>query len=274
MEEKAERDWMETEGSRKADREKYLEMRQVLLNRGQRFGSTLRHVAHKKEQLRKTEDDGHPRLRIMLRTDVEGSLEAILDVLSTYASSKCNLQLVDFGVGSPTEKEIEMAVTSGASLYTFNVDTPSSIRRLASEGGVDIRPFNVVYRLVDALKEDLSKALPEETEKILIGEGHVLKEFLISDRARKRQPIAGVLVDWGDFQKNCVFRFSRGGEPYFEGSIESMKCNSEVVSSAKTNTEVGLALDDKKIRFKEDDTVEVFEEKQVKQTIDWFPPGF
>lgn len=50
--------------------------------------------------------------------------------------------------------------------------------------------------------------------------------------------------------------------------------NFQVVSSAKTNTEVGLALDDKKIRFKEDDTVEVFEEKQVKQTIDWFPPGF
>ncbi|KAF8383541.1 hypothetical protein PRIPAC_72683 [Pristionchus pacificus] len=274
MEEKAEKDWMETEGSRKADREKYLEMRQALLNRGQRFGSTLRHIAHKKEQLRKSEDDGHPKLKILLRTDVEGSLEAILEVISTYSSTRCNLQLVDFGVGPPTEKEIEMAETAGAMLYTFNVDTPSSIRRCASESGVEIRPFNVVYRLVDALKDDLSKALPEETERVLIGEGHVLKEFLISDRNRKKQPIAGVLVDWGDFQRNCVFRFSRGGEAYYEGSIESMKCNLEVVSSAKTNTEVGLALDDKKIRFKEDDTVEVFEEKQVKQTIDWFPPGF
>lgn len=66
-------------------------------------------------------------------------------------------------------------VNVSAMLYTFNVDTPSSIRRCASESGVEIRPFNVVYRLVDALKDDLSKALPEETERVLIGEGHVLK---------------------------------------------------------------------------------------------------
>ncbi|GMT11097.1 hypothetical protein PFISCL1PPCAC_2394 [Pristionchus fissidentatus] len=275
MEEKAEKDWMETEGSRKADREKYMAMRQTMLNAGRRFGSTLRNIAHKKEQLRKTEDNVHPKLKIILRTDVEGSLEAILDVLATYSSEKADLQLVDFGVGAPNEKDIELATTAGATLYTFNISTPASIRRLASDGFVELRPFNVVYRLVDALKEDLTAVLPEKTERTLIGEGHVLKEFVISDRNRKRQPIAGVLVDWGDFQKNSVFRFSRkGGEAYFEGPIESMKCNAEVVSTAKTNTEVGLALDDKNIRFMEDDTVEVFEEKQVKQDIDWFPPGF
>ncbi|GMR59319.1 hypothetical protein PMAYCL1PPCAC_29514, partial [Pristionchus mayeri] len=274
MEKKGEKDWAEMEGSRKAEREKYMQMRQSLLNRGQRFGSTLRNIAHKKEKLRVTEGDGHPKLKILLRTDVEGSLEAILDVLSTYSSPRCSLQLVDFGVGAPTEKEIEMAATAGALVYTFNVPTPPSIRRLASDEGVEIRPFNVVYRLIDALKEDLSNALPDETERVLIGEGRVLKEFLISDRSNKRQPIAGVLVDWGNFQKNRIFRFSRGGEAYFEGSIESMKANTEVVTSAKTNTEVGLALDDKSIRFKEDDAVEVFEDKQIKQIIDWFPPGF
>ncbi|KAK6036663.1 hypothetical protein COOONC_25831 [Cooperia oncophora] len=105
-------------------------------------------------------------------------------------------------------------------------------------------------------------------------EGHVLKEFQISDRNRKKQPIAGVLVDWGNFQKNCIFKFLRAGKPFYEGEVESMKQQTEVVTTAKTNTEVGIALEDKSIRFKEDDTVEVYRQKEVPQTIDWNPPGF
>ncbi|KIH48330.1 hypothetical protein ANCDUO_21602, partial [Ancylostoma duodenale] len=100
------------------------------------------------------------------------------------------------------------------------------------------------------------------------------QEFLISDRNRKKQPIAGVLVDWGNFQKNCIFKFIRGGNVIYEGGVESMKHQAELVSTATTNTEVGIALEDKSVRFKEDDTVEVYSKKQVPQTIDWYPPGF
>ncbi|KHJ77729.1 hypothetical protein OESDEN_22651, partial [Oesophagostomum dentatum] len=174
----------------------------------------------------------------MLKTDVEGTLEAILNVTETYASEKCKFQIVEFGVGPPTTADIEIAKETGAMIYLFNVQPPPAIRQQAERDGVRIEQYNVIYRLVESLKNELSAQLPTLTEMELVGEGHVLKEFLISDRNRKKQPIAGVLVDWGNFQKNCVYKFIRGGNVIYEGGIESMKHEAELVSTASTNTEV------------------------------------
>ncbi|ETN72395.1 putative translation initiation factor IF-2 [Necator americanus] len=223
-----------------------------------------------------------------LRTDVEGTLEAILNVTETYASEKCKFQVVEFGVGPPTNMDVEIAKETGGShffyllflhvcecfnfiqavIYLFNVQPSAAIKQQAERDGVRIEQFNVIYRLVESLKNELSSQLPRLMEMELVGEGHVLKEFLISDRARKKQPIAGVLVDWGNFQRDCIFKFLRGGNVIYEGGVESMKHQAELVSTATTNTEVGIALEDKSIRFKEDDTVEVYKKKQVPQTID------
>ncbi|VDO36302.1 unnamed protein product [Haemonchus placei] len=274
MAEKAEKDWEAIEERRREEREKYLANRQKLLDKGYRYGSTLRQVVHKEKRLEKPKDDGFPRLHLLLRADVEGTLEAILNVIDTYDSEKCKFQLVDFGIGPPTIADLEMAKEAEALIYLFNVQPPTAIRTQAEQDGIRIEQFNVIYRLVEALKDELSRTLPKLTELELVGEGHVLKEFLISDRNRKKQPIAGVLVDWGNFQRDCIFKFLRAGKPFYEGEVESMKHQTEMVSSATTNTEVGLALGDKSVRFKEDDSVEVYIKKEVPQTIDWNPPGF
>ncbi|XGW04636.1 hypothetical protein V3C99_015657 [Haemonchus contortus] len=274
MAEKAEKDWEAIEERRREEREKYLANRQKLLDKGYRYGSTLRQVVHKEKRLEKPKDDGFPRLHLLLRADVEGTLEAILNVIDTYDSEKCKFQLVDFGIGPPTIADLEMAKEAGALIYLFNVQPPTAIRTQAEQDGIRIEQFNVIYRLVEALKDELSRTLPKLTELELVGEGHVLKEFLISDRNRKKQPIAGVLVDWGNFQRDCIFKFLRAGKPFYEGEVESMKHQTEMVSTATTNTEVGLALGDKSVRFKEDDSVEVYIKKEVPQTIDWNPPGF
>ncbi|CAB3397730.1 unnamed protein product [Caenorhabditis bovis] len=274
MKKRAEQDWNEIEEDRKKEREIYLTNRQKLLDRGQRYGSTLRHVVHKNKRILKETEDTHPKFNLLLRTDVEGTLEAILEILNTYSSEKCKLQLVDFEVGPPTEKDIEMAKETGASIYTFNVLPTPKIRQKAEALGVQIENFNVIYRMVEALKSELSSRLPRVTELHLVGEGHVLKEFMISDRGRKRQPVAGTLVDWGNFDRNCVYKFIRGNQVIYEGELESMKSGMEVVTNAKTNTEVGIALGDKNIRFKEDDQVEAYEKRHIAQEIDWYPPGF
>lgn len=113
----------------------------------------------------------------------------------------CKLQLVDFEVGPPTEKDIELAKETGATIYTFNVETSSKIKQRADAAEVQIDNFNVIYRLIESLKAELSARLPKKMELHLVGEGHILKEFMISDRGRKRQPIAGTLVNWGNFER-------------------------------------------------------------------------
>ncbi|CAI4222675.1 unnamed protein product [Auanema sp. JU1783] len=274
MDKKAEKDWDAIEEKRAAEREIYLNNRQQLLAKGYRFGSTLRRIVHRENRLEKQVDDGFPRLNILVRTDVDGTLEAIMDIINTYESEQCRFAVVDFGVGPPTEKDVEIAKETNALIYLFNVQPSSNVKSSAESEGIRVEHFNVIYRLVENLKSELSSQLPTKTELELVGEGHVLKEFLISDRARKKQPIAGCLVDWGNFQKNCIYKFIRGQNVVYEGYIESMKCEMEVVAQAKTNTEVGIALDNKSIRFKEDDRIEVYRENEVKQEIDWDPPGF
>lgn len=74
--------------------------------------------------------------------------------------------------------------------------------------------------------------------------------------------------------RNCIYKITRGSDVIYEGEVETMKAGMEVVTNAKTNTEVGLALADKNIRFKEDDQVEAYEKRTISQEIDWYPPGF
>ena len=109
--------------------------RQSLLKRGIRFGSTIRRVVHKENRLLKQVDDGHPKLNIIVRlfsntfvilsqlkSDVEGTLEAILEILNSYnCDEQCKLQLVDFGVGAPTDKDVELAKDTGGILFKLAI---------------------------------------------------------------------------------------------------------------------------------------------------------
>lgn len=88
-----------------------------------------------------------------------------------------------------------------ASIYCFNVPVPASILESAAKEEVPILTFNVIYKLIDTLKEDISSKLSPIVERKLVGEGHVLKQFMIPDGIKKKQPVAGVLVDSGVFDK-------------------------------------------------------------------------
>lgn len=120
---------------------------------------------------------------------MEGTLEAIMEICDTYnCEQQCKFQFVDFSVGPPTEKDVELAKeTNGrkglfvlkflfiAIIYTFNVSPPSSVKTAADQSSVRIESYNVIYRLISAIRQELSSRLPVKTELELVGEGHVLK---------------------------------------------------------------------------------------------------
>uniref|UniRef100_A0AC34FAP6 Tr-type G domain-containing protein n=1 Tax=Panagrolaimus sp. ES5 TaxID=591445 RepID=A0AC34FAP6_9BILA len=276
MERKAEVEKDVIDARRHADREQYMENRKKLLDRGIRYGSTYHLVERKAERRRgkDNEEEEQAVLKLMIRSDVDGTLEALLNVFDNYSSELCDLQIVDFGVGPPTEGNIDIAAETGTLIYCFNTAIPAPIRVLAGSKGVEIEQHNVIYRLVESVKNRLSAKIPPKVQLKQIGEGHVLKEFMVSGSGRKKQPIAGCLVDWGVFNKNATFRIIRGTDVVFEGPVESLKCENQFVNEAKTKMEVGVALDDKTIRFKEDDTIEVLEKEIIPQEIDWHPQGF
>ncbi|VDN17768.1 unnamed protein product [Gongylonema pulchrum] len=209
----------------------------------------------------------------MLNSDVDGTLEAILNILDTYDSKEVELELVKFDVGPPSESDIELAKDLGLLLYCFNIEVPVGLRRFAERLGVEINHFNVIYRLVEDLKSRLSDCLPEEVTFEQVGEGHVIKCFSVLVE-RKKQPVAGVLVDWGVLNKSDSLRVLRGTDVIYEGPIRSMQVGTQAVSSVNRNEEVGIALPNEKITFKLDDIIETYKEVKVKRRIEWYPPGF
>ncbi|VDO23481.1 unnamed protein product [Brugia timori] len=284
MNKKAEEDWKTAEQRNEKERKEYLENRRKLLDAGLRAGSTLRLIVHKEQKYQKDVGNQKPYVRLMLNTDVDGTLEALLNVFDTYKSEEVELDLVKFDVGPPSESDVKLAKDLGILLYCFNVQVPLGVKRTAEQLGVEISCFNVIYRLVEDLKSRLSNCLPEEVTMEQVGEGHVIKSFSVIVE-RKKQSIGGILVDWGTINKSDLLRVLRDTTVIFEGSIRSMRVGTQatvfsksnafkVVSSASKNEEVGVAVSNDKIVFKEDDIVETYREKKVKRQISWDPPGF
>ncbi|VBB26746.1 unnamed protein product [Acanthocheilonema viteae] len=262
------------------DRKEYLENRRKLLDAGMRTGSTLRLIVHKyskdfvqQQKYQKDTKNQKPCVRLMLNADVDGTLEAILNVFDTYKSEEVELDLVKFDVGPPSESDIKLAKDLEILLYCFNVQVTPGLRRVAEQLGVEINCFNVIYRLVEDLKSRLSDCLPEEVMLEQVGEGHVIKCFSVIVE-RKKQSVAGTLVDWGTINKSDSLRVLRDTTVIFEGSIRSMRIGTQVVNSASKNEEVGIAVSNEKIVFKEDDIIETYREKKIKKQINWNPPGF
>ena len=213
-----------------------------------------------------------PKVSIVLKGDVDGSVEAILDVLETYNSSQCQLDLLHYGVGSVSENDIKMAEAFEGIVYTFNVPTSANIQSLARSQKVPIKDHNIIYRLVDDLREELSKKLlPIEVEEV-VGEANVQQEFIITE-GREKVRIAGCRCIKGQLRKSGNFRVTRHDEIVFDGPVSSMRLLKNEVESVKKDVECGIRFQDTSFEIKPGDTVICYQMKSVKQVSDW-DPGF
>ncbi|XP_026682595.1 translation initiation factor IF-2, mitochondrial [Diaphorina citri] len=219
------------------------------------------------------DDSGEPRLNILLKGDVDGSVEALLDVFDTYTSALCRLDIVHYGVGQVSATDVELATLFNAIIYTFNTTLHPAAKTSAEELGVTVKQFNVIYKLVEDVKEEINAMLPHTYAEEVLGEANVLQMFLITD-GKKKVPVAGCRCSKGVLKKNALFKLVRRNEVLFEGKLESMKHLKEEVTSIKKELECGLRLEDPSIEFEPGDTIVCFVKNKVPQFTDWNPPGF
>ncbi|MCL4140472.1 UNVERIFIED_CONTAM: hypothetical protein GTU68_051782, partial [Idotea baltica] len=202
-----------------------------------------------------------------------GSIEAILDVLETYHSEEVPLDVLSYGVGEVTPNDVEMAKAFKGSIYTFNVPVSKEMRQLARKSGVPLEENNIIYRLVDKLKEEISKRLPLKPVEEIIGEANVQQEFLVSE-GKKKVPVAGCLCVKGQLKKNASFRVLRSQNVIHEGPIESLRHVKKEVDSIKKDVECGIRLQDVDVRFQPGDQLVCFRVNMSQQQTDWSPDGF
>ncbi|XP_028633288.1 translation initiation factor IF-2, mitochondrial [Grammomys surdaster] len=212
-------------------------------------------------------------LPVIIKGDVDGSVETILNLLDTYdASHECELELVHFGLGDISENDVTFAETFDGVIYGFNVDAGSAIQQSAAQKGVKIKLHKIIYHLIEDLQEELSSRLPHTLEEYPIGEASILATFTVTE-GKKKVPVAGCRVQKGQLERQKKFKLIRNGQVIWKGSLTSLKHHKDDVSVIKTGMDCGLSLDEEKIEFKVGDQVVCYEENKVPTKTSW-DPGF
>ena len=186
-----------------------------------------------------TEDDTIPKLPIVLKADMQGSLEAIDQILATYKSEKVFLVYVAAGIGNITESDVKMAQSAGAAVYGFNVSATPVAKRLAESGAVNIKTYTIIYQLVDEIKKQLLALLPTETIRTDLGTLTVLALF----RTEKERMIIGGRVTKGHVAIGANLDVVRGERVIGTGKLSKVQHNKIDVNEVKQDKECGLTFE-------------------------------
>ncbi|MBE0440864.1 MULTISPECIES: translation initiation factor IF-2 [unclassified Psychrobacter] len=200
-------------------------------------------------------------LNIVLKTDVRGSLEALLAALNELSTDEVKVRVISSGVGPISESDVTLAESSEAVLLGFNVRADATARRKADTANMDIRYYSVIYGLIDDVKSAMSGMLaPEHREKIL-GVAEVREVF----RSSKFGAAAGCMVVEGTIYRNKPIRVLREDQVIFTGQLQSLRRYKEDVNEVRTGMECGLAV--RGYDVEAGDKIEVFEIQEFARTI-------
>ncbi len=202
-------------------------------------------------------------LPIVLRADVQGSVEAIVDMLREINTDKVGVEILSSGVGQITEGDIRLASASNAVIIAFNVRADSAVRDMARSGNVDIRYHSVVYRITDEIKEILSGKLAPERKENFIGYADVIQLFTVGKGIR----VAGCRVSEGTIKKDGFVRLLRNNVVIYDGKIgELRREKNEVKEVSGAGVEFGMSFD-KYNDLKEGDRVECYEVEEIRAKL-------
>ena len=214
------------------------------------------------ELFAKRDDNKKLILPIILRADVQGSVEAITDMVKDIATDKVGVEILSSGVGQITEGDIRLATASGAVIIAFNVRADSVVRDMARSNGVDIRYHSVVYRITDEIKEILSGKLAPEKRETFIGYADVIALFTVGKGVR----VAGCRMTEGTVKKDAFVRLLRNNVVIYDGKIGQLRREKNEVKEVSGGVEFGMSFD-KYNDLKEGDRVECYEVEEIRAQI-------
>jgi len=197
-------------------------------------------------------------LNLILKADVQGSLEPIVNSLEGLGGDGPQVKILHWGIGDVSESDVMLASASQAIVIGFHVDVDEAARRMAVQDGVDIRLYTIIYNLIDDVDKALKGMLEPEYAKVVMGHADVRAVF----RIRRRGNVAGCYVTDGLVTRNAWARVQRNGEEIFDGPLDSLKRFQEDVSEVRTGFECGLGIAGFD-NFREGDVLEFYKEERV-----------
>ncbi len=201
-------------------------------------------------------------VNIVLKADVQGSLEAIRGALEELSTDEVKVAVVSSGVGGITETDTNLAVASNAIIIGFNVRADASSREIVEREGLDLRYYSVIYHLIDEVKLAMSGMLAPEWREEIVGVAEVRDVF----RAPKIGAVAGCMVVEGNVHRNKRIRVLRENVVIYEGELESLRRFKDDVSEVRNGMECGIGVrnyNDVQVG----DKIEVFDQIEVQRSL-------
>ena len=205
-------------------------------------------------------NQGEKEINIVLKTDVKGSEEAVKSSLLKLDVEGIRINVIRSGIGSITESDIVLAEASNALIIGFNIRPNNKIMELAKEKGIDIRLYNIIYKVVEEMEDAMRGRLEPEYEEKILGEAEVRKLFKYS----KIGTIAGCYVVSGIIKRDAKARIIRDGVVVYDGNINTIAREKDQVKEVKQGIECGITIENFN-DIKEQDIIEAYEMVEIKK---------
>ena len=222
-----------------------------------------RQQAAKLENMFTKMESGHVQtLNIVLKADVQGSVEAISDSLKKLSTDEIKVNIVSDGVGGINESDAQLAVASNAVVIGFNVRADASAKKIIENEEVDLHYYSVIYDILDEITTSMTGMLAPEFKDVIMGLAEVRDVF----RSPKLGAIAGCMVVEGTLKRNSPIRVLRENVVIYEGELESLRRFKDDVQEVKSGMECGIGVKNYN-DVKAGDHIELYERVQVKRTL-------
>ncbi|MEO5719851.1 MAG: translation initiation factor IF-2 [Chthoniobacterales bacterium] len=205
--------------------------------------------------------DGKKNLRIILKCDAQGSLEALTGSLELIESKKIDLEIVHSGVGPISENDILLASASNAVVIGFNIKVESNAVNAAKREGVQVKLYSIIYELIDQIKDSMAEMLDPEHRETVIGHAEVKQVFKLT-----KGIVAGCLVTDGRIARTARARVLRRRQPVYDGGLSTLRRFQDDVKEVRVGLECGIKLGDFN-EYQVGDIIECYQLEQVAQKL-------
>ncbi len=206
---------------------------------------------------------GRKEFPILVKADVQGSAEAIVQALEKVGNDEIRARVVHYAVGGISESDVSLAAASGAVVLGFNVRANGQARDAAQQQGIEIRYYNIIYDLVDDIKAAMAGKLAPEMRETFLGNARILEVFNIT----KVGKVAGCLVTEGKVERGAKVRLIRDNVVVHEGSLSTLKRFKDEVKEVVSGTECGMAFENYQ-DMRANDVIECFRVEKVARTLE------
>ncbi len=205
--------------------------------------------------------DGKKHLRIVLKCDAQGSLEALTGALNQIESKKIDLEIVHSGVGPISENDILLASASNAIVIGFSIKVESNAVNAAKREGVQVKLYSIIYELIDQIKDSMAEMLDPEHRETVIGHAEVKQVFKLT-----KGIVAGCLVTDGRIARTARARVLRRRQPVYDGGLSTLRRFQDDVKEVRVGLECGIKLGDFN-EYQVGDIIECYQLEQVAQKL-------